>query len=115
MTLRDETLLQHIVLYCGRIQLYLQRCQQDREAFLSDPMIQDACCMCIVQIGELSGLLSDDLKKENQNLPWRAIKDTRNFYVHNYGNVNFEYVWNTMLEDLPALEQWCKSILERKE
>ena len=52
MKLRDQDLLRRILRYCQRISEYLRRINMSKEAFLSDSMIQDACCMCIVQIGE---------------------------------------------------------------
>jgi len=112
MTQRDLDILGHIIQYCEKTQSYLERCGNDQSLFMQDSMCQDACCMCIAQIGELSGLLSDELKDAHPELPWRAIKDTRNFYVHNYGSVNMEYVWNTLTEDLPVLKQTCCEILD---
>ncbi|MBR0388114.1 MAG: DUF86 domain-containing protein [Clostridia bacterium] len=70
--------------------------------------------MCIAQIGELSGHLSDEYKSAHSDLPWREIKDTRNFYVHNYGGIDLEYVWNTMDQDLPVLKQKCQKGLQLK-
>ncbi|MBQ6383959.1 MAG: DUF86 domain-containing protein [Clostridia bacterium] len=114
MTQRDSDLLNHIIRYCEKAKSYLARCENGKDQFMRDSMCQDACCMCIAQIGELSGLLSDDLKNAHPELPWRAIKDTRNFYVHNYGSVNMEYVWNTLTEDLPILQKVCESIIQKK-
>ena len=48
--------------------------------------------MCIVQIGELVSQLSDVLKSQNKSIPWQIIKDTRNFYVHNYGAIDIPSV-----------------------
>ena len=74
-------------------------------------MFQDACCMCVVQIGELVAQLSDDVKAQNRAIPWRVIKDTRNFYVHAYGSIDVLSVWNTLLNDIPALQSACRNIL----
>ena len=106
---RDDELLRRLSCYCARISDYLLRIEANKETFLTDPMIQDACCMCIVQIGELSSMLSDEMKQKHPEIPWRAIKDTCNFYVHNYGNVDLNYVWNTMTHDVPLLQRWCES------
>ena len=107
MRQRDQDILEHIIRYCIRIEKYLERLGNNRERFLDDQMCQDACCMCIAQIGELVGHLSDEYKEAHEDLPWREIKDTRNFYVHNYGGIDLEYVWNTLQMDLPILKQKC--------
>ncbi len=67
--------------------------------------------MCIVQIGELVGLLSDEVKAQNPAVPWRVIKDTRNFYVHAYGSIDISSVWETLQQDIPLLKSSCEKIL----
>ncbi len=114
MQQRDRDILEHIIRYCDRIAGYLDKTENSKARFLEDQMCQDACCMCIAQIGELSGHLSDEYKSAHSDLPWREIKDTRNFYVHNYGGIDLEYVWNTMDQDLPVLKQKCQKGLQQK-
>ena len=114
MQQRDRDILEHIIRYCDRIAGYLDKIENSKARFLEDQMCQDACCMCIAQIGELSGHLSDEYKSAHSDLPWREIKDTRNFYVHNYGGIDLEYVWNTMNQDLPVLKQKCQKGLQLK-
>lgn len=98
-------------MYCDRIADNLARYQNSYQAFLTDLLFQDACCMCIVQIGELVGQLSDEIKRLHPAVPWRTIKDTRNFYVHAYGSIDISSVWETLQHDIPALKASCDSIL----
>ena len=67
--------------------------------------------MCVVQIGELVSQLSDETKRQNTAVPWRVIKDTRNFYVHAYGAIDVSAVWDTLEQDIPALKTACEEIL----
>ena len=67
--------------------------------------------MCVIQIGELTGGLSSEVKALDPSVPWRIVKDTRNFYVHAYGSIDIESVWNTLLDDIPALQTSCELIL----
>ena len=69
--------------------------------------------MCIVQIGELAGQLSKDVKQQSPAIPWRVIKDTRNFYVHAYGAIDLSSVWDTLNKDIPALRDACKELMEK--
>ena len=55
MEKRDLVVLGKIVMYCDRIASNIARYDGSLEAFQSDMMFQDACCMCVVQIGELAG------------------------------------------------------------
>lgn len=109
--MRDRVILQKIVLYCRRAADYLERNRRDFSVFKTDCMFQDACCMCVVQIGELVSQLSEEVKRKNSSIPWRIIKDTRNFYVHAYGAIDVSSVWNTLLNDIPALQTACEQIL----
>lgn len=68
--------------------------------------------MCVVQIGELAGLLSEEIRGCDPSIPWRIIKDTRNFYVHSYGAIDVAAVWDTLVEDIPALRASCQYLLE---
>ena len=67
--------------------------------------------MCVVQIGELAGELSDEARALNPSIPWRAIKDTRNFYVHAYGAIDLSSVWETLNNDIPILKTACEAML----
>ena len=67
--------------------------------------------MCIVQIGELVGQLSEEMRAQNPAVPWRTIKDTRNFYVHTYGSIDIPSVWETLQQDIPVLKASCERIL----
>lgn len=110
--MRDRVILQKIIVYCQRIADNLERYDHDFTAFERDYLFQDACCMCVVQIGELVSQLSDEIKRQNPAIPWRVIKDTRNFYVHAYGAIDIPSVWDTLNRDIPALKSSCEDILE---
>ena len=101
-----------IVDYCQRINDNLSRYDRDYQAFIHDAMFQDACCMCVIQIGELVSKLSDEVKAHNPAIPWRIIKDTHNFYVHAYGSIDVESVWETLIHDIPTLKASCEAILK---
>lgn len=100
-----------IVAYCQRIADNLERYHHDFSAFESDYLFQDACCMCVVQIGELAGALSEEAKAQAPGIPWRVIKDTRNFYVHAYGAIDVPSVWTTLTADIPSLKAACEELL----
>lgn len=103
--------MRKIVSYCQRISDNLERYHHDFSAFEADYLFQDACCMCVVQIGELAGALSDEVKAQAPGIPWRVIKDTRNFYVHAYGAIDVPSVWMTLTKDIPELKAACEGML----
>ena len=104
--------MEKIIEYCTRIENNLDRFQHDFQTFESDYLFQDACCMCVVQIGELAGQLSEAIRQQNPSIPWRIIKDTRNFYVHAYGSIDTDSVWTTLIQDIPELKEACEELLD---
>ena len=52
----------------------------------------NAVCLCLLQIGELVSVLSDEFKEENPTMSWREIKLLRNIVAHRYGQVDYEII-----------------------
>ena len=67
--------------------------------------------MCIIQIGELVSRLSEEFIEKHREIPWYEIKAMRNLHAHDYDNVNFEIVWETLINDIPQLEEALEKII----
>ena len=100
---RDYELLQRIVGYCNEIAEARQFFGGLYEVFESNSIYRNAVALCILQIGELSGYLSDDVKEVYKDVPWRNIKDMRNMVAHRYGNMSTTIMWETITEDVLLL------------
>ena len=74
-----------MIQYADEIALTIERYNLDFEKFKEDFVVKNAIAMCILQIGELVGKLSDDFKKRHSTMPWKEIKSMRNVAAHNYG------------------------------
>lgn len=107
----DILIVKKMINYCNDIGTLVKRFNTDFERYKTDISFQYACNMCIIQIGELANRLSEETKKNNKNIPWHAIRGMRNFHAHDYENVDLEIVWNTLLEDIPALKQSLENLL----
>ena len=112
MSNRDRILLIKIVKYADEIQETINRFNLSREAFVSDFVVKNAISMCILQIGELVGNLSDEFKSDNNNIPWREIKAMRNIAAHNYGEIDTDILWETAIYDIPELKELCDGKLK---
>lgn len=82
---RDINILERIIRYCSEISLTHERFGNSFIQFNEDFIYRNAIAMCILQIGELSNQLSDQLKESFNEIPWHAIKGLRNFVAHQYG------------------------------
>ena len=108
---RDAHVLMHTIQYCEQIQETLREYQDDHDKYLSSNTCRNALSMCILQIGELVGVLSDGFKQEHPMVPWKDIRQMRNIVAHRYGTVDSYLLWNTVHEDIPFLESFCTEAL----
>ena len=69
---------------------------------MSNAVYRNAVALCILQIGELVGNLSDEFKAEHTVMPWRQIKLMRNIVAHRYGTVDHSITWDVVENDIPA-------------
>ena len=106
MNVRDKNVLKHILEYCEKLISYTEG--TDFCAFKDDSLRKDACALSIMQIGELVHVLTDEFKDANPEIPWRQIRSMRNIVAHHYGTVDYETVWDTIQNDIPALKAFCK-------
>lgn len=114
MANRDQSILEHIKKYCSDIGTFIERFGDDFDTFISDRAYFNAVSMCILQIGELSGSLSEEYRtKTAKKIPWSNIKGMRNLVAHEYGALDEELVWETAIEDIPMLLDFCTAELKR--
>lgn len=104
---RDQRILVHIIDYCDQIEMTIERFGNDFVIFDQDSIYRNAVALCILQIGELVGILSPDFKADNSRMPWAQIKQMRNIVAHRYGTVDNTIVWDVIQEDIPNLKAFC--------
>lgn len=110
-TNRDQSIVEHILDYCIRIDETASYFNHDKEVFNENHVFRDAVALCVLQIGELTGVLSDEMKKKYDNIQWRQIKALRNIVAHKYGTVDAEVLWEILTSDVPQLQSDCEKIL----
>ena len=109
---RNISILEHIVSYCQQIEQTVERFGNDAEIFQSDPIYRNAAALCILQIGELVGKLTDEFRAQHPAIPWRQIKAMRNIVAHSYGTVDPETTWEIVTDDIPTLKKYCETIIQ---
>ena len=110
---RDKSILLHIIQHCEKIQKALARFGDDFETFQNDDVLRDAVSMNLEQIGELAKRFSNEfLTAMRPEMNWRAISGMRNLFAHDYGAMDIKRIWETAVNDIPELSDYCKSKLE---
>ena len=72
-------------------------------ALEDNEVLCDSVLFRLIQISENSVKLTDDFKTRDSDIPWQAIKGMRNKIVHEYGDVEFDIVHQTVTEDIPEI------------
>jgi len=62
-------------------------------------------------IGEAVTQLSEDIRAQYPDIPWRAIAAMRHALVHAYFRVDLDEVWHAVKNDLPDLKVRLQHIL----
>lgn len=66
---RDTIIVEKILGYCNEINMAHDEYQHSFEIFKNNPTYKNAVALCLLQIGELSGNLSDEFKKSHSAIP----------------------------------------------
>ena len=110
-TNRDREIVEHILSYCYQAETAHRDFDYSKDRFIESTTYQNAVSMCILQIGELVGRLSDDFKAAHAEIPWRKIRGMRNYVAHEYGSIDFEVVWFASTKSVSVLKAFCENHL----
>lgn len=58
-----------------------------------------------INMGENISNISNEYKESKPNVPWQMIKGMRKIIVHNYENVSYDTLYETITKDLPYLKE----------
>ena len=76
----------------------------DFDAFRSDPMVVAAVERKLLTIGEAAVRLGRDAPSMIPEVPWRQVRDLGNLLRHEYDKIDLAIIWQTVIDDLPALK-----------
>jgi uncharacterized protein with HEPN domain len=94
-----------------RIDRILNYTKAGREAFLDDPLIQDAVIRNFEVIGEAAKRVPVEYRDSHPIIPWRGLTSLRDVLIHQYEGVSSDEVWRIVQHELPSLRQAIASIL----
>lgn len=101
---RFEQIREKIIHHIERTISYCQ--DASSEDFFNNPMMQEACILNVLQIGELAAKAIEwGIDAEYPDIEWRQMRGMRNRIVHDYDGVRLEIVWETIRNDFPALRE----------
>ncbi|MFW9917142.1 MAG: DUF86 domain-containing protein [Candidatus Thorarchaeota archaeon] len=112
MTKRDLAYLKHIRDAIAKIARYTEDISYD--SFLANDLIQDGVIRQIEIMGEATKRLSPEIRSSNPQIPWKSIAGMRDKLIHDYLGVDPDAVWDTIKNDVPALEKELSALLSQE-
>ena len=104
--------LQHIH---TETQYLLDRVQGlEKETFLHDETLKRAFVRSLEIIGEAVKQLPNDIKQRYSHLEWRAMAGMRDRLIHGYFGVDYDIVWDAVINKIPALQREVEHILRQE-
>ena len=107
----DIKSLNLIIKYCDDVASDIARFGDDIEDLMNDESYQRSTAKSIELIGERAKRLSYDVTSRFNDVNWHEICKMRDFMAHQYEEVDLEFQWSTMKDDLPLLKQYCQKIV----
>lgn len=99
MTRHEDTVrLRHLVDAAKKTQAFTRG--RTREDLDSDEMLALAVVRLLEIMGEAAREVSDELKEEHPEIPWREMVGARNRMIHRYFDVDLDVVWEIAAKDL---------------
>lgn len=103
MSFRPDDYLRHILM---EAQFLMERCTGlDKQAFLADETLKRAVVRSLEVIGEATKQLDEATRSEMQDVEWRLIAGMRDRLIHGYFGVDYDIVWNVVMNKIPILRR----------
>jgi len=62
-------------------------------------------------VGEAVTRLSEELRRDNDDLPWKRIAGMRDKMIHDYFGVDWGLVWQVVEKEIPPLAERVEALL----
>lgn len=111
MKRRDEVILKKVLSEISVAETMMDGCSLSE--FLTNEMLKRAVCMTVINIGELVKNLSDECRAADRSIPWKSIAGFRDIAAHKYQTLKMDDVYQTVMEDFPALSRSIRSLTEK--
>ncbi|NLM30108.1 MAG: DUF86 domain-containing protein [Methanomicrobiales archaeon] len=106
---RDDLFLRHIADEIAFLREVGRELTYER--LLADPVRQRAIVRSIEIIGEATKNISDSLKVQYPEIPWRLIAGSRDKLIHAYFEIDWRIVGDILQNEIPALEPRVQALL----
>jgi len=83
----------------------------EKAGFLSNDTLKRAFVRSIEVIGEAVKQVPDHIREQYSEIDWRAMAGMRDRLIHGYFGVDYEVVWDVVVNKIQTLKPQIESIL----
>lgn len=88
---------------------------QGEDAYLSDPLLQEAGDSIMMKIGEAARRLSQHDAVPPEGVRWAEAIANRNWVIHQYDEIDREITWATLSRSIPIWQRALESLFDEAE
>ncbi|GAB4578661.1 MAG: DUF86 domain-containing protein [Anaerolineales bacterium] len=108
--MRDTTLfLKDILMTIHSIEAFIEG--MSYAEFLNDDRTSSAVIRKLEIIGEATKHVSDEVRQQNPQIPWKEMAGMWDKLIHFYHGVDYQLVWQTIKLRLPQVKQALQTAL----
>ncbi len=86
----------------------------DKAVFIQDETLKRAYVRSIEVIGKAVKQLPESLRQNYQDIEWRSLAGMRDRLIHNYFGVDYDIVWDVVINKVPTLDAEIRLILKQE-
>lgn len=110
---KDPTVyLSHILESITLLEKYLEGVTE--EQFYNSDEKKDLAVRRIEVIGEATKNITGELRQHYPDIPWKRMAGIRDVLIHDYDDVDYKIVWETVTIFIPHLKKQIMQILQDK-
>lgn len=82
-----------------------------KDEFIRDETLKRAFVRSIEIIGKAAKKVPDDFKQKYAHIEWRAMVGMRDKLIHDYFGIDYDIVWDVVINKLPGLRKEVEQVL----
>lgn len=80
---------------------------------MADETLKRAMTRSLEIIGEAVKQLPDSIRHQHPQIPWRAMAGMRDRLIHSYFSVDYDIVWDVVINHIPPLDMVVHDLLDQ--